>query len=91
MIQDDLIHMHTIYGLAGLGFSSDSRMLDISSSVFDLMGINMNDRRFENLTDEYMERTSKIVHIKSIDDHAQLEALSLDVYNYIAAVHKMHK
>lgn len=83
LIKDDLKHQHTVLGLNLLGFKTDNGMLDISSSVFSLMVLNINDRRLEHLTDQYYDRAYHVLEI-AFNDSESFERLATEIYNWLA-------
>lgn len=89
LIKDDLRHQHSVLGLNMLGFSNDNSMLDICRSVFSIMGLNINDRRLDHLTNEYCDRAYHVTEIHHKDNES-FERLATEIYNWLMLERKKY-
>lgn len=90
LIRDDLKHLKLIGGLNLLGFKNENAELNISSSVFDLMGLNLNDKRLDHITDEYCDRTY-VVNDYAGNDLESFQRLAVDIYNWLSSEQRKYQ
>ncbi len=81
LIKDDLINSKLVYGLNDLGMDSSAYFVNLSSTVFKLMGFE-NSLRSEALYEEYIALSKEAKHIDISESMRPLDELVLKIYRY---------
>jgi hypothetical protein len=90
LIGDDLKHLKLTGGLNLLGFRNENAELNISTSIFNLMGLNLNDKRLEHITNEYCDRTY-IVNDFAGNDSDSFQRLAIEIYNWLSKEQRTYR
>jgi acetylglutamate synthase len=82
LIEDDLLNSKLIYGLKDLGLYADDYALQLSNTIFKLMGIS------DALVNEpihitYDAMVLKVQAIEVNQNKQQLHSLATEIYNYL--------
>ena len=82
LIKDDLINAKLVHGLNEMGLIADPYFLQLSDTVFKLMGFKegkKSDRAFER----YMDLSKKATQVDISLSHKPMEKLALKIYKEI--------
>jgi hypothetical protein len=80
LIKDDLINMRLVHGLNNLGLNADDYTLNLSTTIFELMGIDKNDPVAERLLENYIDTTKSTTLLKQEELKSELDKSALEVY-----------
>lgn len=90
LIKNDLRHLQLVLGLNMLGFKNEKSQFDISKTVFQMMRLNINDKRLDYLIDAYSERTYQVTDLAHNDSEA-INRLALEIYNWLQKEQKRYE
>ncbi len=79
LIKDDLINSRLVNGLNNIGLAADDYLLNLSDTIFKLMGFEDN-QRTEEIYEHYLTLTKKVIDIDVTISHAPLDDLALEIY-----------
>lgn len=82
LIKDDLINTNLIYNLEKIGLYSDCYYLNLSSTIFELLGFEKNEKTDEVLN-EYVEMTEEAAMIDITESNKMLEDAVLEIYKML--------
>ena len=80
LIKDDLINTYLIDSFEKIGFYSENFRLNLSETIFKVMGIDDEDERLYEL---YLEKCSKIAVPEIVMSKELLEIFSEDTYQFL--------
>ena len=83
LITDDLINTKLIYSLNDLGLQANDYTLHISTTIMNLMRIKTTPLRWENIHDEYLKMTSRVLKIDIQESPRMLTALAEEIYDFL--------
>lgn len=83
LIVDDLINTKLVCGLNQLGLEASDYTLHASSTIMNLMRIKTAPLRWENIHDEYLSMTRKIVHIDIQESPRLVRTLAEEIYDVL--------
>ncbi|MES2780515.1 MAG: hypothetical protein V4651_11515 [Bacteroidota bacterium] len=79
LIKDDLIHIKLVLGLNEMGLNAGDYFLNLSSTVFKLIGFEDN-AKTEEVFERYMELTQRTRFIDISQSHKPIEDLAMVIY-----------
>lgn len=80
LIRDDLINSSLVNGLNKLGLNADQFTLHLSSTIFELLGLEKNTAVTENLLNSYLDMTRKVGGVNEPLKQYELDTLSNEIY-----------
>ena len=83
LITDDLINTKLVYSLNDLGLQANDYTLHISTTIMNLMRIKTTSLRWENIHDEYLQMTSRVLKIDIQESPRMLNALAKEIYDFL--------
>ena len=89
LIKDDLINSKLVYGLIGLGLTTDNYFLYLGQTIFKLMGFEDN-KKTELVFEQYIELSKKAVLIDITESHQPLNGLVLEIYEELCKQKQVH-
>jgi hypothetical protein len=84
LIKDDLINTNLIFNLRKIGLHSDCYYLNLSSTIFDLMGFT-NSEETDEVFHRYVEMTEEAAKIDITETNKMLEKFALQIYRKLEA------
>lgn len=85
LIRDDLVISKLMYGLTNLGIQADAYLIDISTAVFKLMGLEEENKKNEAIYYAYVTLGTEINKTPIEDAHEVIENIALKMYNLLLA------
>lgn len=82
LIKDDLINVKLINGLNQVGLNADKYTLDLSDTIFSLMGFKDNEET-EIIYKHYLELSKQATLIDISNSNKSMEVLARQIYNEI--------
>ena len=82
LIKDDLINAKLVHGLNELGLIADCYFLQLSNTVFKLMGFKDNEEA-DRVFEIYMDLSKQAMLVDISLSHKPMEALALKIYKEI--------
>lgn len=83
LIIDDLVNTKLVSGLNQLGLNAEDYTLHASSTIMNLMQIKTTSLRWENIHDEYLQMTSRVLKIDIQESPRMLTALAEEIYDFL--------
>ena len=83
LIQDDLINTKLVCSLNNLGLQASDYTLHASSTILKLMRIKTTPLRWEQIHDEYLHMTSRVLQIDIQESPGLLRALAEEIYEFL--------
>lgn len=83
LIQDDLINTKLVCSLNNLGLQASDYTLHASSTILKLMRIKTTPLRWEQIHDEYLRMTSRVLQIDIQESPGLLRALAEEIYEFL--------
>lgn len=83
LIQDDLINTKLVCSLNNLGLQASDYTLHASSTILKLMRIKTAPLRWEQIHDEYLRMTSRVLQIDIQESPGLLRALAEEIYELL--------
>lgn len=83
LITDDLINTKLVYSLNNLGLQANDYTLHLSTTIMNLMRIKTTSLRWENIHDEYLKMTSRVLKIDIQESPRMLTALAEEIYDFL--------
>lgn len=77
LIKEDLRCNKLVLGLSGLGLDAGKYHTELSTVVFNLMGIDHNDDRLLSL---YFDCIDKATEIEDVEDQKRLQSMAEEIY-----------
>lgn len=91
LITDDLINTKLVYSLNNLGLQANDYTLHLSTTIMNLMRIKTTSLRWENIHDEYLKMTSRVLKIDIQESPRMLTALAEEIYDFLKLRKKEEK
>lgn len=85
LIKDDLINTKLVDSLNALGLQADEYRLHASITVMKLMRIKATPQRWEQIFNEYLERTRKVLRIDTGGSPRLVDSLALEIYHFLGS------
>ncbi|MFL9483001.1 hypothetical protein ACI6Q2_09520 [Chitinophagaceae bacterium LWZ2-11] len=82
LIKDDLINTKLVVGLNALGLQANDYSLQLSSTIFELMGFEDNEET-ELIFERYLSLSKNILEIDTSESRNRLSALALLIYSQL--------
>lgn len=79
LIKDDLINTYLIDSFERIGFYSSDYRLNLSDTIFKLIGINENDELYEL----YLHKCSEVAKSDIVGDRILLEKSTEEIYKFL--------
>jgi hypothetical protein len=79
LIKDDLKNTRLVAGLEELGLDSGKYYLNLSETIFFLMGFEIGDLN-EKMFEDYSDRLSTATELNIVYDYQKLDHLALEIY-----------
>jgi hypothetical protein len=79
LIKDDLINTSLIHQLQKIGLHSDCYFLHLSTTIFELMGVEES-KQTDELYDRYIELSEKAMMVDITESNKGMEKLALEIY-----------
>lgn len=83
LITDDLINTKLVYSLNNIGLQANDYTLHLSTTIMNLMRIKTTSLRWENIHDEYLKMTSRVLKIDFQESPRILTALAEEIYDFL--------
>lgn len=83
LISDDLINTKLVYSLNNLGLQANDYTLHLSTTIMNLMRIKTTSLRWENIHDEYLKMTSRVLKIDIQESPRMLTVLAEEIYDFL--------
>lgn len=83
LITDDLINTKLVYSLNNIGLQANDYTLHLSTTIMNLMRIKTTSLRWENIHDEYLKMTSRVLKIDIQESPRMLIALAEEIYDFL--------
>lgn len=83
LIADDLINTKLVYSLNDLGLQANDYTLHVSTTIMNLMRIKTTPLRWENIHDEYLEMTKRVLKIDFQESPRMLQTLAEEIYDFL--------
>lgn len=83
LIRDDLVNTKLVDGLCNMDFNAESFYLNISSVVFRLVGIDIDDPKNESIYEQYLERCSTAIYVSLKESETSFENLANEIYLFL--------
>lgn len=83
LIKDDLVNSKLIYSLNNIGLAADDYNLHASTTIMNLMKIETTPARWEEIHDEYLDKTKKVLYIDIQESPRLLQTLAEEIYNFL--------
>lgn len=83
LITDDLINTKLVYSLNNIGLQANDYTLYLSTTIMNLMRIKTTSLRWENIHDEYLKMTSRVLKIDIQESPRMLTALAEEIYDFL--------
>lgn len=91
LIQDDLINTKLVYSLNNIGLQASDYTLHISSTVLKLSKIKTSALRWEQIHDEYLRMTTRVLQIDIQESPRLLQTLAEEIYDFLKKTRKEEK
>lgn len=91
LIQDDLINTKLVYSLNNIGLQASDYTLHISGTVLKLVKIKTTPLRWEQIHDEYLRMTTRVLQIDIQESPRLVRALAEEIYNFLKDCRKREK
>jgi len=91
LIKDDLTNWKMIHAFNKLGFQADEYALHASAVVLDLIPIKSEGIGWEEIHDEYLDKTNKVQYIDILESPGLLHALAEEIYDFLKKKRKEEK
>lgn len=88
LIKDDLTNTKLVLSLNALGLQADHYSLQLSATIFELMGFEDDDTT-EPIFERYIEHSKTVTLIGSYRWHEQLEELAQEIYAVLISERKL--
>lgn len=79
LIKDDLINCKLVYALNSMGLNADSYLLNLSSTIFQLMGFE-DTAENETTYEYYLHLTQRTKHMDILKTRERFDELALEIY-----------
>jgi hypothetical protein len=83
LIKDDLINSKLVHSLNNIGLEADDYNLHASTTIMNLMKIKTAPLRWEEIHDEYLDRTRKVLQIDIQESPGLVDALVQEIYDFL--------
>lgn len=80
LIKDDLKNMRLVHGLNKIGLNANDYTLNLSITIFEMIGINQHDSIAERLLENYIDTTKNTTLFNSDDLWEDLDKLATEIY-----------
>ena len=83
LITDDLINTKLVYSLNNIGLQANDYTLHISTTIINLMRIKTTPLRLDNIHDEYLKMTSRVLKIDLQKSPQLLTTMAEEIYEFL--------
>lgn len=83
LITDDLINTKLVYSLNNIGLQANDYTLHLSTTIMNLMRIKTTSLRWENIHDEYLKMTSRVLKLDIQESPRMLTSLAEEIYDFL--------
>lgn len=90
LIKDDLTYTWLIRGMEKLGFNLDQCYLNLSETIFQLVGF-QKDEYEERVFEQYLNLSEKVLSINILEHPEKLTAMANKIYGKLTAEKKLQK